>query len=52
MQPPLDHIMHAKRDVLAPFGALKPAAGVLGGGLGVDLGALALVRLGLKVRRI
>ena len=25
MQPPLDHIMHAKRDVLAPFGALKPA---------------------------
>ena len=51
MQPPLDHNMHAKRDVLAPFGALKPA-GVLGGGLGVDLGALALVRLGLKVRRI
>ena len=24
MQPPLDHNMHAKRDVLAPFGALKP----------------------------
>ena len=24
MQAPLDHIIHAKRDDFAPFGALKP----------------------------